>query len=501
MDVRAVATDPLRHDTPLLVVPLFEAQTVAGRAAALDEKLRGLIGQAYAAGDFRGRKDDVLLIYNPGSDLGAHRVLLVGAGKVEECTPETVRRSAGRGVREAERIRVTRLAFLPPHALPVEEEAAAQAAAEGAVLAAWRFRELKTSPAADEAPVEVELFEWLCPQGTTGSAERAVRCGSIAANAENLARTLAARPPNLETPTHLADVAATVARQVGLRVTVFDRQALLAQDMHAVLAVARGSQEEPRFIVLEHRGADDAVPPLALVGKGITFDAGGISIKPAKGMEEMKYDMSGGAAVIASLKALAELGIAANVVGLVPATENLPSGSALKPSDVIRTRAGKTVEVLNTDAEGRLILADALAYALVYRPAAIIDAATLTGSCVVALGNHASGLLGNDAALIDEIRAAGERTGERCWPLPLWEEYRAQLDSEVADISNVGGRPAGAITAGRFLKEFVGDTPWAHLDIAGTAWGEGTLAYQRKGPTGIPTRLLIDWVRSRAHKG
>jgi leucyl aminopeptidase len=299
------------------------------------------------------------------------------------------------------------------------------------------------------------------------------------------------------TPTHLAEEAERLGEVVGLEVTVLGPGEMEAEGMGAILAVAQGSEQEPRLIVLEHRGGREGDPPLLLVGKGLTFDAGGISIKPASGMEDMKYDMSGGAAVFGALYAVAELGLPINVVGIVPSSENLLSGRAVKPGDVVRTREGKTVEILNTDAEGRLILADALSYAQTFRPAAMVDCATLTGACVVALGNHASGILGTDEELIQELREAGDRSGERCWPLPLWKEYREQLDSTVADLKNVGGRPAGTITAAAFLKEFVGEVPWAHLDIAGTAYGEGKLSYQRKGGFGVPTRLLVEWVRGR----
>jgi leucyl aminopeptidase len=268
--------------------------------------------------------------------------------------------------------------------------------------------------------------------------------------------------------------------------------------MKALLAVAQGSLQEPRFIAMEYHGGATGEAPLVLVGKGITFDSGGISIKPAEHMEDMKFDMSGGAGVIAAMRAIAELGLKANVVGLVPTTENLPSGTAVKPGDVIGSLLGKTIEVVNTDAEGRLILADALAYAQRYHPKAIIDAATLTGACVIALGHQAIGLMGNDGELIDEVRAAGQRVGERCWPLPLWDEYREQIDSEIADLKNSGGRPAGTITAGWFLKEFTGEVPWAHLDIAGMAHRSEALPYLRSGATGVPTRLFIEWVRSRA---
>jgi leucyl aminopeptidase len=248
---------------------------------------------------------------------------------------------------------------------------------------------------------------------------------------------------------------------------------------------------------MEHRGGEEDDPPLVLVGKGLTFDAGGISIKPSEKMEEMKFDMSGGAAVMGALQAVAELALPLNVVGIVPSSENLLSGKALKPGDVITTREGKTVEVINTDAEGRLILADALSYAQTLQPAAIVDCATLTGACVVALGHHASAVLGVDEDLVEELREAGNRCGERCWPLPLWDEYREQLKSTTADLMNVGGKAAGTITAAAFLREFVGECPWAHLDIAGTAYGEGKLPYQRKGAAGIPTRLLVEWVRDR----
>jgi leucyl aminopeptidase len=269
------------------------------------------------------------------------------------------------------------------------------------------------------------------------------------------------------------------------------------EGMGALLAVARGSEEEPRLIVLEHAGGRKKDRPIVLVGKGLTFDTGGISIKPASGMEDMKYDMSGGAAVLGVMQAVAELALPVNLVGIVPSSENLLSGKAVKPGDVVRTREGKTVEVINTDAEGRLILADALSFARTFDPVALVDCATLTGAALVALGNHASAVLGNDEELIRQLRDAGDRSGERCWPLPLWKEYRDQLDSTVADLMNVGGRNAGAITAAAFLKEFVGEVPWAHLDIAGTAYGEGKLSYQRKGGFGVPTRLLLEWIRSR----
>jgi leucyl aminopeptidase len=282
-----------------------------------------------------------------------------------------------------------------------------------------------------------------------------------------------------------------------MKVTVLGPAELATEGMRALLAVSAGSEEEPRLIIIEHRRGKGG-KPLVLVGKGLTFDSGGISIKPAAGMEEMKFDMCGGAAVLGAMQVIGELGVEADVVGVIPSSENLLSGRAMKPGDIIRSHLGKTIEIVNTDAEGRLILADALSYASRFEPAAIVDCATLTGSCVIALGSHASAGLTNDDALLREVQEAGERVGERVWPLPMYDEYREQIKSDYADIKNSGGRPAGAITAAWFLREFVGDTPWVHLDIAGTAYGDGKLPYQVKGATGVPTRLLAEWVLSRA---
>jgi leucyl aminopeptidase len=279
---------------------------------------------------------------------------------------------------------------------------------------------------------------------------------------------------------------------------VLGREELRAEGMGALLAVAQGTEEEPQLIVLEHRGGAVGEPPLVLVGKAITFDSGGISIKPAASMEDMKFDMCGGAAVLGAMQAIGGLKLPVNVIGVVPASENLLGGAAMRPGDILTSHSGKTIEVVNTDAEGRLILADALSYIRRFEPAACLDAATLTGACVIALGHQASGAMGNDTALLEDVRAAGDRAGQRVWPLPMYDEYREQLKSDYADIKNAGGRAAGAITAGWFLRDFVGDFPWVHLDIAGTAWGDGKLPYHTKGATGVPTRLFVEWVLARA---
>lgn len=485
-------------DTPLLALPVFQDEALAADAAAVDEALDGAVSRVRERGDFRARPDEALLLYPSAG--GPERVLLVGAGKRDALDLERVRRMLGTAVREAEKLGATAVAFAADAVVgegALSAHDAGRAAAEGAVLAAWDYRELKTVEEDDAPRAQVSSLTF------TGSAdadalEAGATVGRIMAESENLARELAARPGNIATPTHLAEVAHGLAAEFGLSITVLDRAAMHSEGMGALLAVAQGSEEEPRLIVLEYRGGPEGEAPVALVGKGVTFDAGGISIKPALKMEEMKYDMGGAAAVLGAMRAVAALALPVNVVGVVPSTENLPSGKAVKPGDVVRSHSGKTIEIINTDAEGRLILADALSYVQRYQPRAILDAATLTGAVIIGLGHHAIGLMGTDDSLVDQVQAAGERTGERCWPLPLWDEYRRQLDSAVADIQNTGGRPAGTITAGWFLREFAGDGPWAHLDVAGTAWKDDALSYLRKGPTGIPTRLFVEWVTAQA---
>jgi leucyl aminopeptidase len=450
-------------------------------------------------GDFRGRDDDVAVLYPRDADCPVQRVLVAGLGKPDDITEERVRRAVGWSVRRAEKLHVDAVGFVTAQIAAVTgitEARLAHVIAEAAVMAAWDYREFRTSPDADAGTVtSITLF---AEEPAAGTVRASAEAGGIVGRAANFARDLAIRPGNVATPSYLAEAATTLAGQFGMNLTVLDRQAMQKEGMHALLAVAAGSEEEPRFIVLEYNGGPTGQAPLVLIGKGVTFDSGGISIKPADRMEDMKFDMSGAAGALGAMQGIAELGLPVNVVALVPSTENLPSGKAVKPGDVIGSHLGKSIEVINTDAEGRLILVDALSYARRFEPAAILDAATLTGAVVIGLGHHAIGLMGNDDDLIDEVRNAGAAAGERCWPLPLWTEYRKQLDSVVADIRNTGGRPAGSITAGWFLREFAGDGPWAHLDIAGTAYSDEPAPYLRKGPTGVPTRLFIEWVRSRS---
>jgi leucyl aminopeptidase len=498
MQVRYLEIDPLTHDTPLLAVgvPVGTLEPT-GFLERLDAHVGGSLRRVLEGGDLKGRPGDRVLLYASTSG-GPARILLLGTGEPDALDGERVRRFLARTVRTAEGIGVSRIAAWLDGDGRVGDAALAQAAAEGAALAAWSFRELKTVEDEDVPSAAVEQVD-LFAAGDADALRRGAEVGIVLAEAENLARTLQARPGNIATPSHLAEEARRVGGEAGFRVTVFDEDRMRVEGMNAILTVSSGSEEEARLIVMEYQGGEEDEAPLVLVGKGLTFDAGGISLKPASGMEEMKFDMSGGAAVIGAMKAVAELGVKANVVGIVPSSENLPSGTAVKPGDVVRTLAGKTVEIVNTDAEGRLILADALAYGTRLAPAAMVDCATLTGAVIVGLGHHASAVLGNDEPLVGELRAAGERSGERCWQLPLWKEYREQLKSETADLQNIGGRPGGTITAAAFLSEFVGDVPWAHLDVAGTAFGgEAKIPYQRKGGHGVPTRLLVEWVRGRA---
>jgi leucyl aminopeptidase len=370
---------------------------------------------------------------------------------------------------------------------------AGQAVAEGLAQGAWQFLDMKRPPEDKKAALErVDILAADEPDGY----EAGHRIGAAIGAGQTLARGIQVLPGNICTPTYVGRAAEELAARYGFGVTVLDKAAIIREKMGALLAVAQGSVEEPRFIVLEHPGAGGA--PIVLVGKGVTFDTGGISIKPAQNMEDMKYDMSGAAAVLGTFEVLGRLKPAAPVSGLIPSTENMPSGTAVKPGDVITSHLCKTIEVINTDAEGRLILCDALSWARRYRPACAIDIATLTGAVVVALGHTVAGVMGSDDALVDEVRQAGDLAGERVWPLPLWDEYRDLMKSDIADVKNAGGRPAGSISAGWFLREFVDGFPWAHLDIAGTAYTEREDATRVKGPTGIGVRLFSEFVLRRS---
>ena len=491
--VDVAAGPPARLDVEVLAVCVAGDGEPDGVAREADEWLGGALARSLRQGAFRGKTDEVAFLPTGGSS--RPHVVAVGLAGDEVPASERVRRAAGLAVREARRRRLGTLAVSLPSGPTSQAESAVQAAAEGLVLGDWSFDELRGEEARAERappPARAVVHAADLPAGAEAAAER----GRRIAEAQNFARGLVARPGNVATPSFLAARARELGEELGLGVQVWGPEKLRQEGFGGLLAVARGSEEEPRFLILRHEGADE--DPAVLVGKGVTFDSGGISLKPSKGMEDMKYDMAGGAAVLGALRAAADVGLERRVVGLVPATENLPSGRALKPGDVIRGVSGTSIEVVNTDAEGRLILSDALAYASRLRPGAVVDLATLTGACVVALGHHAIGLMSPDDELAGALEAAGLRAGERTWRLPLWDEYEKQLESDIADVKNSGGRPAGTVTAGMFLEKFVDGHPWAHLDIAGTAWAEEDRPYQPEGATGVGVRLLVEWLRSAA---
>lgn len=490
-----VAAKPLAQvGAPLLAVAVPQGASLPPSLGELDGAAGGVLARAIGAGDFKGKRDETLLVYGGGK---AQRILLVGVGKPGEVTRNALRRSAAVAARRARGLGTKTFAFAVAAEARggVGAEELGQVAAEGAAQGGWQFTELK-QPGEDQKP-ELEAVELVVEAAERSDAEAGRRVGEAIAAGHRFTRTLQMQPGNVCTPSYLAEQAGKLAKAHGFALTVLDRAQLKKEGMGALLAVAQGSAEEPRFIVLEHRGAGDQAP-VALVGKGVTFDSGGISIKPAQNMEDMKFDMSGAAAVLGTFEALGRLKLKLNVVGLIPATENLPSGTAVKPGDVVKSHFGKTIEIINTDAEGRLILCDALSFARRFKPTAVLDAATLTGAVVVALGHHAIGIMGNDEALLAEVRDAGERAGERCWPLPLWDEYRDLLKSDIADVKNSGGRSAGTIAGGWFLREFVEGFPWVHLDIAGTAYTEGEGSAQSKGPTAVGVRLFTEFLLKRA---
>ena len=444
-------------------------------------------------GDFSGKEGDTVLIYAPDG-LASSRLLLVGLGERPSFTLDKLRRVSATVAKRARSLKLDEATFDLPMPEGSGPREAAEAATEGVALGLYRFDRYKTSEENRELGTLTLVSD---DESTVGDIQAGAEAGVKLVAGALLARDLANEPSNAATPEYLAEKACEIARRHGMDVTVLDRAEIEAEGLTGLATVGRSATNEPRFIVLErHEGGDEA--PIILVGKAVTFDSGGISIKPSANMGDMKFDMSGGAAVLGAMEAIGSLGLSINVVALIPATENLPGGNAFKPGDVLTLHSGKTVEIVTTDAEGRLILADALSYAKRYDPSAVVDCATLTGACHVALGDHASGLMGNDDGLIAEIRAAGEASGERAWHLPLFDEYTEQIKGEVADIKNSGGRYGGASTAGAFLKEFV-DYPWAHLDIAGTAYhSKSKNSYTPKGATGTPARLLVEFLRARA---
>jgi leucyl aminopeptidase len=406
-----------------------------------------------------------------------------------EFTTDGVRKMAGTAARALRGKKARSFAILRRSQLPIDESA--QAATEGALISLFDPDKYHTS---DKTESRLETMILAAPDADLDQLKRAIERGRIIAEATNFAREIINEPANVMTPTELARRAEEVAKDYSLEIDVLDEARMKDLGMGSLLGVAQGSAEPAKMIVLTYTPKTESSETIAIVGKGVTFDTGGISIKPSDGMEKMKYDMAGGATTIGAMRAIAQLKPSVNVIGVVPAVENMPGGRAQRPGDVVRAMNGKTIEVINTDAEGRLILADAVAYARKLGATKIIDLATLTGAVSIALGDVYVAALGNDQAWIDQILAAGKRAGEKIWQLPLDKEYREQIKSDIADIKNIGGRKAGTITGAYFIREFVEDTPWAHLDIAGTAWNETGKPHLAVGPTGVGLRTLVNLV-------
>jgi leucyl aminopeptidase len=432
--------------------------------------------------------------------LPAARVVVVGLGKPPELSVNKVRGAVAETCRWLRAREISTIATVAQGANinDISPGDAAQAIAEGALLGTYTFRKHITRE--EDKPGEIKQLSIVGTDGLKAQLEEGTNKGQIVSEATNLARDMVNEPANYMTPTDMAEKATKLAENHGLEITVIDLEQMKELGMGGLLGVSQGSRQPPKFIVLNYKGSTTKEPDIALVGKGITFDSGGISIKPSEKLEEMKGDMAGGAAVMAAIAAIARLKLKVNVMAIIPATENLPDGNALKPGDVLTAMNGKTMEIISTDAEGRLILADALSYAKKHGARKMVDAATLTGACRIALGDICTGAFGNNQELVDRAIAAGREAGELIWQMPMYDEYAEQNKSDVADIKNVGGRLAGAITAAKFLAEFVEDAPWVHLDIAGTSLSDKERGYQVKGATGVPVRTLVNLVASLAQE-
>ena len=481
--------------TPCVVLGFYHKRKLTPAAALLDARFGGMLEKILKRDDIDGKPGELLIIPHMPSD-DVERVILVGLGKKDELSPAAYRKvlnAAAKAVRDSH----AKQAVSALHEAEVEGRDLGwnvRQFIESMESSLYRFTELK-SESPNHKPRLAMLQFLVHGDAAIDQAQTAIDQGQAIAKGVHLARDLANLPGNVCTPTHLAEEAERVGKRYKkLKVKVLGEKDIEELGMGAFSSVSRGSEQPARFIVMEYSGASSKTKPYVLVGKGLTFDAGGISIKPSANMDEMKYDMCGGASVIGAIAAVAELKLPLNIVGLIPASENLPSGAANKPGDIVKSMAGITIEILNTDAEGRLLLCDALSYAKRYEPEAVIDVATLTGACVVALGRHPSGLWSNNESLASAVSSAGETSLDRVWRMPLWDEYQDQLKSNFADLANIGGPDGGSVTAACFLSRFAKDYPWAHIDIAGTAWKSGA----EKGATGRPVPLLVQYLIDRA---
>jgi leucyl aminopeptidase len=489
LTLAARAANAATLNTPLLVLLLPSGSDLPSSLRALDKGTGGALGRSLRRADFRGGRDETLHLV--GGSRGPRRVLLVGYGAPKD-RALALRRAATLAARQAHRAGVGSLAVLAG-AVDARE---AESILVGLQMGCWEYMDLRTPP--PEGDRRAPLAEATLIAENAKSLAGAVSAAQAIGAGYALSRRLAQMPGNLCTPDLLADTARDIGTRHKLKVTVLGRKEMEREKMGSFLCVAQGTPQDPKLVAIEYRRGPKDQQPLVLVGKGLCFDTGGISIKPAERMEFMKFDMCGAAGVLGAMEAIARLQLPVNVVGVFGATTNMPSGTAVKPGDVVTASTGTTIEIINTDAEGRLVLADVLAWVKRFDPAAVIDAATLTGACVIALGNTTTGALGNDDALMTEVLAAATRASEPAWQLPMFDEYREQIKSDVADIKNTGGRAAGTITAAMFLREFV-SYPWVHLDVAGTAYSEADLTIVPKGPTGVPTGTFIEFVRGRVH--
>ena len=484
--------------TQVVILALCEGEkTFSELVSIIDQKTGGLLSDLLKSGDFEARPSQISVIYT--RSLPAKRIALMGLGKKNELNLEKIRNAFAKVMQHLRGLNIKDAATtIDWNLLPDKKEKIIAAVAEGAGLGLYQYTPYKT--VGRDKFKEMRQLEIVVEPKDYSVILDEIKKTNIITDAVYFARNLISAPANEMTPTIMAAHAGKIAKRKNVSCRVLDRGKLKILGMNALLGVAAGSRQPPKLIILEYAGGKKGDAPIALVGKGLTFDCGGISIKPAEKMDEMKTDMSGGAAVMAVVMAAADLKLPVNIVGLIPATENMPGGSALKPGDILKSYSGKTIEVLNTDAEGRLILADALSYASKYKPAAIIDIATLTGACIVALGDDVIGMLGTDEQLKKEINKAAQTTGELVWELPLWESYSELIKSDIADYKNSSGRTAGTITAAAFLGKFVGDYPWVHLDIAGPAWTTKDKAYIPKGASGVTVRLLVEYLQNRLDK-
>lgn len=487
---------PEKQRKDCVVVGVFEARKLSTAAEALDRVSDGYLTNILRAGDIDGKPGSTVLLHSiPG--VAASRVLLVGLGKERELNERNYRQAVRASIKALANLEDADVAtFLAEVSVKKRDVTwCVSQVVEVAEDSTYRFDRFKSKATNGKKGI-AKLQVHVAQRGDVAAGNEGIKQGKALASGISFAKDLGNLAPNYCTPTYLAEQAKALVKSHGLQVEVLEQADIEKLGMGSFLGVTKGSVQPPKLIVLQHKKGKKAQKPVVLVGKGITFDTGGISLKPGADMDEMKYDMCGAASVLGTFKAIAELGLPLNVVGIIPTCENMPDGNATRPGDVLTSMSGQTIEVLNTDAEGRLILCDALTYAERFEPQAVVDVATLTGACVIALGHHASGLFSNKDDLADELLQAGNEAQDRAWRLPLWDDYQPQLDSNFADMANIGGRAGGSITAACFLSRFAKKYDWAHLDIAGTAWKSG----KDKGATGRPVPLLTEFLKQRAGK-